>query len=253
MDPVSTEIGLMDPQWTYFLILGASILYPLAQSFEKRVYMYRKFRFMLPGILVTGAVYIVWDIWFTKTGIWGFNPNFTRHVELFGLPVEEWLFFLIVPYACIFLFEVLRLFVKKFYYPQIAKWVLWVLLLASAISLPFVYSRTYTFTAISFTGLMLLLQLLQKTYKTWFSGFLIAYLLSLVPFMVVNGLLTALPVVWYDNTENLGLRLFTVPLDDFIYLMGLLLPAINIYQILLHRYASPALREKMGLDRITGF
>lgn len=243
----------MDPEWTYFLILGASILYPLAQSFEKKVYLYRKFKFILPGILVTGAVYIPWDIWFTRAGIWGFNPNYTHHVDLFGLPVEEWLFFLIVPYACIFLFEVLRLFVKRFYYPRTAKVILWIMMLALFMSLPFVYTKTYTFTAFAFTGLMLLLQLLQKTYRTWFSGFLIAYLLSLVPFMVVNGILTALPVVWYDNAENLGWRLYTVPLDDFVYLMGMLLPAINIYQVLLHRFATPALREKMELDRVTGF
>lgn len=243
----------MDPEWTYFVILGASVLYPLAQSFEKRVYMHRKFKFILPGILITGAVYIVWDIWFTRAGIWGFNPNYTRHIDLFGLPLEEWLFFLIVPYACIFLFEVLRLFVKRFYQPGLARVILWVMMLALLLSLPFVYTRTYTFTAFAFTALMLLLQLLQKTYRTWFSGFLLAYLLSLVPFMVVNGILTALPVVWYDNAENLGRRLYTVPLDDFVYLMGLLLPTINIYQVLLHRFASPALREKMELDRVTGF
>jgi lycopene cyclase domain-containing protein len=243
----------MNPEWTYFAILGASILYPLAQSFEKRVYMYRKFRFILPGILAIGAVYIAWDIWFTKVGIWGFNPNYTRHVDLLGLPVEEWLFFLIVPYACIFLFEVLRLFVKRFYHPQLAKGVLWTLLVALVVSLPFVYTRTYTFTAFSFTALMLLLQLLQKTYRTWFSGFMIAYLLSLVPFLVVNGILTSLPVVWYNNAENLGLRCYTVPVEDFIYLMGLLLPAVNIYQIMLHRFASPALKGKMGLEQVTGF
>jgi len=243
----------MDPEWTYFMILGISVLYPLAQSFEKRVYMHRKFKFILPGILITGTVYIVWDIWFTRAGIWGFNPNYTRHIDLFGLPLEEWLFFLIVPYACIFLFEVLRLFVKRFYHPGFARVILWVLMLTLLLSLPFVYNRTYTFTAFAFTALMLLLQLLQKTYRTWFSGFLLAYLLSLIPFMVVNGILTALPVVWYDNAENLGRRLYTVPLDDFVYLMGLLLPAINIYQVLLHRFASPSLREKMDLDRVTGF
>jgi lycopene cyclase domain-containing protein len=243
----------MDPEWTYFMILGISVLYPLAQSFEKRVYMHRKFKFILPGILITGTVYIVWDIWFTRAGIWGFNPNYTRHIDLFGLPLEEWLFFLIVPYACIFLFEVLRLFVKRFYHPGFARVILWVLMLTLLLSLPFVYNRTYTFTAFAFTALMLFLQLLQKTYRTWFSGFLLAYLLSLIPFMVVNGILTALPVVWYDNAENLGRRLYTVPLDDFVYLMGLLLPAINIYQVLLHRFASPSLREKMDLDRVTGF
>lgn len=244
---------MKEPGWTYALILGLSIAYPLAQSFEKRVYMYRKFRYILPGILVTALLYIGWDIWFARAGIWGFNPNYTGDLYLLGLPLEEWLFFLVVPYCCVFLFEVLRLFVRRFYHPRTARIILMVLLGAALISLPFIYRRTYTLTAVAFTALMLLLQVLQKSHRTWFSGFLIAYLLSLVPFMAVNGVLTALPVVWYDNAQTLGVRLFTVPLDDFIYLMGMLLCTVNIYQVLLHRYASPALRQKMDLETVTGF
>lgn len=239
--------------WTYYILLGLSLLYPLAQSFEKRVYMYRKFKFILPGILLIGAIYLVWDTWFTKAGIWGFNHNFTRDFYLLGLPVEEWLFFLVVPYSCIFLYEVLRYFVKRFYYPNFSRAIIYLLLLILLGSIPFVLDRTYTLVTFSFTALMLVLQLVQKTYKTWFSGFLIAYILSLVPFLVVNGILTSLPVVWYNNAENLGVRVYTVPLDDFVYLMGLLLPSVNIYQVLLHRFASAQLRQKMDLDAVTGF
>ena len=239
--------------WTYLLILGISILYPLAQSFEKRVYLYRKFRFFFPGILITGLIYLLWDVWFTRAGIWGFNPNFTREAYFLGLPMEEWLFFLVVPYACIFLYEVLRYFVRRFYYPTASKWILYSLLLLLLGSIPFIYSRTYTLVTFSFTSLMLVLQLVQKTYKTWLSGFFLAYLFSLLPFLLVNGFLTSLPVVWYDNAQNLGLRVYTIPLDDFVYLLGLLLPAVNIYQWLLKRYASPELRSKMDLDKVTGF
>jgi lycopene cyclase domain-containing protein len=239
--------------WTYFILLGLSLLYPLAQSFEKRIYIYLKFKYMLPGILVTGAIYLMWDAWFTSAGIWGFNHNFTRDLYLFGLPVEEWLFFLVVPYSCIFLYEVLRYFVKRFYCPNFSRVIIYLLLLTLLGSIPFVLDRTYTLVTFSFTALMLVLQLLQKTHTTWFSGFLIAYILSLVPFLVVNGILTSLPVVWYNNAENLGLRVYTVPLDDFVYLMGLLLPTVNIYQVLLHRFASAKLREKMNLDLVTGF
>ena len=239
--------------WTYFTLLGFSLLYPLAQSFEKRVFMHRKFKFILPGLLVTGTVYILWDTWFTKAGIWGFNHNYTRDFYLLGLPLEEWLFFLVVPYCCIFLYEVLRYFVKRFYFPNSSRMILLVLLVLMIGSLPFVYTRTYTFTAMAFTSAMLILQLLQKTYKTWFSGFLLTYLVSLIPFMVVNGVLTSIPVVWYNNAENLGIRIYTVPLEDFIYLMGLLLPSINIYRVLLHKYASSRLRSRMDLERVTGF
>ena len=239
--------------WTYYILLGLSLLYPLAQSFEKRVYMYRKLRFILPGILVIGAIYLIWDTWFTAAGIWGFNHNFTRDFYLLGLPLEEWLFFLVVPYSCIFLYEVLRYFVKRFYSPNFSRVIIYLLLLILLGSIPFILDRTYTLVTFSFTALMLVLQLVQKTYKTWFSGFLIAYIVSLVPFLVVNGILTSLPVVWYNNAENLGVRVYTVPLDDFVYLMGLLLPSVNIYQVLLHRFASAQLRQKMDLDAVTGF
>jgi lycopene cyclase domain-containing protein len=100
---------------------------------------------------------------------------------------------------------------------------------------------------------VLILQLIFKTWKTWFSGFLAMYLLSMVPFIIVNGLLTSIPVVWYNNFENLGIRVWTVPVDDFIYLLGLLLPAIHIYQVLLRRFGDPSLRGKDTEERPSGF
>jgi len=51
-----------------------------------------------------------------------------------------------------------------------------------------------------------------------------------VPFIVVNGLLTGswlhVAVVWYDNAQNLWLRLLTIPAEDFIY--GLALLSMNV-------------------------
>ena len=243
----------MDSTWTYFLLLGLSILYPLAQSFEKRVFMYRKMKFIFPGIILTAIPFIIWDVFFTKAGVWGFNHNYTKDFYLLGLPVEEWLFFLIIPYCIFFLHEVLRFFVKKFYFPRVARYVIWVLLIGNAIALPFVWGKTYTFTAIAFVLPFLALQLLLKTWKTWFSGFLLTYLVSFIPFIIVNGYLTRIPVVWYDNAENLALRITTIPVEDFIYLLGMLLPAFTIYQWLLHRYGSEKLKDKMKLEKVSGF
>lgn len=221
--------------WTYFAILGFSLLYPLAQSFEKRVAMYRKIRYILPGIAAAGVLFIAWDILFTRIGIWGFNHNFTRDLYLAGLPLEEWLFFLVVPYCCLFLYEVLRYFVKRLSFPRLSFWIIIVLLTGFTMCIPFIYQKTYTITAVSFTSIMLLLQLLQKSYRSRFFGFIATYLLSLAPFMIVNGLLTSIPVVWYNNSENLALRIWTIPVEDFVYLLGLLLLVMNIYQLMLRR------------------
>ncbi len=241
------------PTWTYFIILGLSVLYPLAQSFEKRVYMFRKFRFIAPGILFSATLFIIWDVFFTRHGIWGFNHSYTRDFYLLGLPIEEWLFFLVIPYCIFFLHEVLRFFVKRFYFPRFSKGVIIALLAVFIIALPLVSGKTYTVTTLAFVIPFLALQLVLKTYKTWFSGFLLTYLVSMIPFLVVNGFLTRIPVVWYNNAENLALRITTIPVEDFIYLLGMLLPAFTIYQWLLHRHASPKLREKMELEKPTGF
>ena len=127
------------------------------------------------------------------------------------------------------------------------------LLVVLAGSLPFVYERTYTVTAFAFAIPFLVLQLVLKTYKPWLSGFILVYLISFVPFIIVNGFLTRIPVVWYNNAENLAVRITTIPVEDFIYLLGMLLPAFTIYQLLLHRYASPKLRQDMKLDEVSGF
>jgi lycopene cyclase domain-containing protein len=239
--------------WTYLILLVLSVLYPLIQSFERRVFMFRKIKFMLPGILLTAFVFIVWDILFTRAGVWGFNHSYTKDWYIAGLPLEEWLFFIIIPYCCFFLYEVLRYFVKEFYFPRFSKFVIYFLLALFLVSIPFVYKRTYTVTAMGFASLMLILQLLQKSYRTWFSGFFLTYIVSLIPFLIVNGVLTYLPVVWYDNAENIGFRIYTIPVDDLIYLFGLLLPSVNIYNILIRRFGSITLRERMNLHRHTGF
>lgn len=243
----------MDSTWTYFLILGLSLLYPVAQSFEWRIFMYRKMKFIFPGIFFSGTLFIIWDVFFAKAGIWGFNHTYTKSFYILGLPLEEWLFFLIIPYCIFFLHEVLRFFVKTFYFPLFSRVVIWVMLISGIISLPFVWEKTYTFTTIAFVIPFLALQLILKTWKTWFSGFLLTYLVSFIPFIIVNGFLTRIPVVWYNNYENLALRITTIPIEDFIYLLGMLIPAFTIYQWLLHTYGSEKLKQKMKLDRVSGF
>ena len=99
---------------TYLLINIAIVSIPLILSFDKKVHFYKKWRYAIPAIAIPGFIFIVWDIWFTKVGIWSFNKIHLTGIELFGLPIEEHMFFITVPYASIFTYEVL-----KCYWPEL--------------------------------------------------------------------------------------------------------------------------------------
>ena len=66
------------------------------------------------------------------------------------------------------------------------------------------------------------------------------YFWHLIPFFIVNGILTGTgidqEVVWYNNTENLGIRMGTIPVEDSLYSLSLMLMNITILEYLKARY-----------------
>lgn len=81
---------------------------PLALSFDRRVAFWRKWPQVWVAIAVVMAVFIPWDIWKTVRGVWGFNPEYAGEWRCLHLPLGEWLFFICVPYACLFILECVR-------------------------------------------------------------------------------------------------------------------------------------------------
>jgi lycopene cyclase domain-containing protein len=57
--------------------------------------------------------------------------------------------------------------------------------------------------------------------------YFISFLIILVPFFIVDAILTGTfieeEVVWYNNSEIIGIRLLTVPVEDIGYAFSLIL------------------------------
>jgi lycopene cyclase domain-containing protein len=64
------------------------------------------------------------------------------------------------------------------------------------------------------------------------ANFLVAFALSIIPFSLVNGALTALPIVWYNNAETVGIRLGSIPFEDLWYGMLLIMTNVTIFELL---------------------
>lgn len=219
----------MDRHYTYLLINCCTVIFPLALSFDRRVQFFKSWKYLLPGMLIAGLFFLVGDVLFTLKGVWSFNPAEITGVTFFHLPVEEILFFLTVPFACVFIYACLNYYVK-WQLPQPAVKTITVLLYITSAVLLFVYNdRWYTVEA--FGTVHLLIRLKQYFSKTdWLPRFYITYLVVLIPFFIVNGLLTSIPVVMYNPAKNMNVRIGTIPLEDFFYLMALLLMNVGFFE-----------------------
>lgn len=216
-------------KYAYLLINFLSVIFPLLLSFDSRVRYYKNWKFIWPGLLLTGIVFLIWDVVFTVKGVWSFNPNYILGINFFRLPLEEILFFLTIPFSCIFIYACLNYYVKRQIPDRIVRILNYVLMLVSVIILIFYHDRLYTL--INFGTLFLLLILLQFVFKVkWMNRFYLAYLVSLIPFYIVNGILTSVPIVSYNNAENLAIRVGTIPVEDHFYLMSLLLMNVAFFE-----------------------
>jgi len=210
-----------------------TIAYPLAQSYEKRIRLLQHWKAIFTSIAITGAVFLAWDELFTQLEVWGFNGRYLTGVYIGALPIEEWGFFLTVPFACIFIYEVLNHFIKKDIFANSHQAITLFFLMVTTFLGYYFHDRMYTSTSFFFAAILLLGQLMVFRYS-WMGRFYMMYFVSLIPFLIMNGWLTGSftdePIVWYNNLENMGLRIFTIPAEDTIYLLGMLLLTFMVYE-----------------------
>ena len=218
----------------YLLLNLFTLSYPLYKSFDKRVNYYGKWRFIGTSIVVVGTFFIIWDHVFTIRGVWSFNPDYLLGIYFLSLPLEEWLFFLTVPFACVFIHEVLKYFVKSDPLNKFSKAITFSLIVLFILLAFSNLERQYTFVNFLVGALTLAVHWVVFGNKH-LGRFYLTYFVHLIPFLLVNGVLTALPVVEYNNMENLGIRLFTIPIEDTVYSMSLLFMNLSIYEYLLSK------------------
>jgi lycopene cyclase domain-containing protein len=214
-------------KYAYLLILAATLIGPLVLSFEKNVKFHSKWRYALPGLIIISILFIFWDSLFVTYNVWDFNRHYVVNLFLVNLPLEECLFFIVVPFSGLFIYECVR-----YYEFQIPKFIITFLdiLLITTTSLISINHITKLYTSINgllFVGALAFLtinnvSLLKYAIPTLF--------ISILPFLIVNGLLTSIPIVIYNPDHILGIRLGSIPIEDTLYGWTLLLSNIWAFE-----------------------
>lgn len=220
-------------QQLYLIINIASVIVPFLFSFHPKIQFYKKFGSFFRAILLALFIFIPWDILFAHLGVWGFNSKYVLGINFYNLPIEEVLFFICIPFACVFTYHCFNKFMKMDRFLKSEKPISIMLLLFLTVFAVLNYNRLYT--SVTFSALACFIVVLKYVLRvSWLHKFYFSYLILLTPFFIVNGLLTGTglnePIVWYNDNQNLGIRILTIPIEDIFYGMFLLMLTVSVYE-----------------------
>jgi lycopene cyclase domain-containing protein len=217
-------------KFLYLLIDTLAIAVPLLFSFHPKIKFYLSWKSFFSANLLTAALFLGFDSIFTYLGVWSFNPRYITGIHIYNLPMEEILFFICIPYSCVFTYYCLDKFYDLSWNVKAEN--IFCILFSLILLLTGLAFRQKSYTCSTFISTALLCLVLKfAVHIKWFGKAVSVYGLLLLPFIIINGILTgtglAQPVVQYNISENTGIRFLTIPIEDFIY--GFELFLINLF------------------------
>lgn len=206
--------------YTYLLINFCTVFVCFIFSFHPKIKFYRHFGAFFKASFLVALFFVLWDIWFTKHGVWWFNYQYLSGIKISELPIEEILFFICIPFSCVFTYFCLDKFFKLDWKPQIEKVFVTV---ASVIFLGIaIYYHDRIYTVVTFVSASITLLILYFFLRvSWIGKASFVYIILLPGFLAVNGILTGTglesPIVNYNAADFIGFRILTIPVEDFFY------------------------------------
>lgn len=217
-------------KYLYLFLDLSTLSVPLIASFYPKHAYYKNWLSLFKAIFIVAVPFLIWDSFFTEIGVWGFNPRYLTGLQIGNLPLEEVLFFVFIPYSSVFVYFALEYLIKvnpiDKYQRSITSFLMFLL------GTLFVLNYDKWYTGVTF-GLVLVYLLFHWFRKTNMGLHYLSYSITLVFFFLVNGVLTGSfidePVVWYNNNENLGIRMGTIPFEDTFYGFLLIAAIIDLF------------------------
>ena len=95
--------------YTYLAAMGFTLLGSIWLEIFLKVAVLRRIRRLLISVLPVGLAFVLWDRFAITQGHWRFDSTQVLNIgRIWGLPLEEYLFFIFVPLAAILTIEAVR-------------------------------------------------------------------------------------------------------------------------------------------------
>ena len=207
-------------QYTYALILFFTIIICFIASFDKRLLFNQHFGAFIKSAVLVAIPFVAWDVWFTSKGVWWFNTDYTLGIMIAGLPIEELLFFICIPFSCLFTYFCFDKFFKLDWLSSFNTLIVFVSIIICSLIALLHPDKIYTFiTAIVTIATMIYLHFIARV--NWITKASLVYTVLMLGFFPVNGILTGTglesPIVNYNSKYFLGIRMLTIPIEDAVY------------------------------------
>jgi len=220
---------------TYLLLQLTYLVIPVLLSRRFNLRFSFRLRYLLPAVVFSGAIFVMWNMRFNELGIWKYNTDYITGIYLVNVPVEEWLAFLIIPVTAAYIFDWTKIKLEKFEMQNIFVAVSLLLFIAMGVLAYFFRRNMFSFFTFFLTAIYLGYTVFRNRFKKHYPSFYAAFGISLIPFLIVSVLAGALPIISYNADHIMGISLLAVPVERFFYLFLMLLITITIYEYLSER------------------
>lgn len=206
--------------YTYLLVNFLTVIVCFVFSFDKRIQFNQYFLAFIKAAIIVAIPFIAWDIWFTSEGIWWFNTDYTIGLNVLGLPIEEWLFFVCIPFSCVFTYYCLNKFYNLSFANAFNNIIVFVSCIVCSVVALLHPDKLYTWVTASVTLITLIYFHFIKQIE-WIGNASLVYTILMLGFLPVNGVLTGTgldaPIVNYNPEAFLNIRILSIPIEDAVY------------------------------------
>ncbi len=187
------------------------------------------------SLFIAAVIFIILDQWATGR-FWYFNRKYLTGLFIGKLPVEEWLFFITVPFACFLLWVNLQPLL-----PDASVNFFWLVGFLFCLSILALISlkkhRTYAAAVIIGFFTVIILDMLAGANLIVRQRFWIFMIIVNLLTLIFNAYLVNQPIVRYFKQPKTGWQILNIPAEDFLYGTCLIYSNLFLYHLFITRFS----------------